>query len=378
MGSTHKALMARGLDSDRAGKLVADGWTLSKLKQAKREELDALGLEDNIVAQLLSEARPPIPEETLTKLLFNNRFQCCVCRDPKRSIIVHHIREWAESRSHDIANLAVLCLDHHGEAHSKRQLSQNLDPDTLLNFKDQWESAVKRFDAEAVYSAMRLEYSSWNFINELRVFEIAKELNVDFKAQPRWSRAFAAGIVNVDGIPLPVANDDLFYMYEGPNILDRYFYVSEVLNAVVRSLPVINVSDYLDKGTLGFGLALGDFIFVQGAHVFSPMTAKKSGTGRGQICEGVRRANQVEIRFVFDRWEATSSSAKNQWLTGTRNQGSLVHVKDLTREDGRLVVRGTVLGICSNHGSLKQREYANKWLEWTPANASRADKIWQI
>ena len=369
MRNTEKALMSRGLDSEHSAKLAQGGWTIAKLKQAPRQELQAIGLNEQFIDHLFKEQRPPIPTRNLMKVLFDNRFQCCVCRDPKKSIIVHHIAEWADSRSHDVENLAVLCLHHHDEAHTKKSLSQNLDAAALHSFKSKWESEVKQHDSESIYTAMRLQYSNWNFINELRVFEIAFTLNLKLDRIKYFMNAVMAGVVASDGLPIPVKNDHLFYMYEGGNIIQRYAYVASVLNEVIKRIPIINISDFLDKGVLGFALAPGDFIFVQGAHTFSPLTEKKSGRGRGQICEGVRRANEVEVRFVFDRWEATSSSAKSEWLTGTKNQGSLVHVKDLSREDGRLVIRGTVLGICSNLGNLKTREYADSWLAWRFSNA---------
>jgi len=374
MKGTQKALMARGIDSMQATKIANNGWTLKKLKHENEDSLRAIGLNDEFIRKLLKEPRPPIPNDTLMNVLFANRYQCCICRDPSQSIIVHHIDEWSISKSHNINNLAVLCLDHHDKAHSKKTLSQNLDVKSLQAAKQKWEEEVKQFDAEAILKAMRLDYSNWNFINELRVFEIAKTLGFKFNRFERFEDLVALGIVQSDGLPTPVRNETLYYMYEGPDILARYFYVTKVFHAVIHRLAVVNISDYLDKGTLGFAVVPGDFIFVQGAHTFSPTTNKKSGQGRSQICEGVRKANGVEVRFTFDRWEATSSSAKTCWLMGTRNQGSLIQVKDLSREGGRLIIRGTVLGICSNLGDLKTREYAQSWLEWIPKNRGDADK----
>lgn len=358
MRATQKALMARGVDADRAAKLAEDGWTLNKLKLATKDELKTAGLDSRFTKSLFQEARPPIPIDTLVSVLFANRYQCCICRNPKLSVIVHHIEEWAESRLHDAENLAVLCLPHHDEAHSRKTLSRNLDAKTLRDAKGKWEARVKRFDAESILSAMRLEYSNWNFMNELRIFEIARAIGIELGRVFQLDQLAKSGIVQSDGLPVPVSDDSLFYMYQGPTILARYFYVSEVLNLVIEKIPIINISDYLDKGVIGFALAPGDFIFVQGAHTFSPITQKKNGRGRGQICRGVRKANNVEVRFTFDRWEATSSSAKSEWLTGTKNQGSLIHVKDLSRDEGRFIVTGTVLGICSNLGDLKRRDYA--------------------
>ncbi|MPS37011.1 MAG: HNH endonuclease [Stenotrophomonas sp.] len=359
MNKTEKALIARGVDSAAAQKLRIDGWTVSKLKTSSEGELKAAGLSKEFIENLFKEQRPPIPEDILSKLLFDNRFQCCVCREPRLSIIVHHIDDWTRSRSHAPDNLAVLCLAHHGDAHSKKELAQNLDPKTLANLKKAWEAEVKRFDSESILEAMRLDYSNWNYINELRVFEIAKKLCVDFSTINGFFSLVAMGVVEPDGLPAPVANQDsLFYKYEGPKIINRYLYASEVLSRVISMLAIVNVSDWLERGVLGFALVPGDFIFVQGAHTFSPLTNKKDGTGPGQVFRGYRTANHVEIAFTFDRWEATSSSAKNEWLSGTKNQGSLIHVKDMSRKNGKLLITGTVLGICSNFGNLKTREYA--------------------
>lgn len=363
MHRTEKAFIARGVDSATAQKLRMDGWSISKVKTSSEEDLKAAGLSKEFIAKLFKEQRPPIPDDVLSKLLFDNRFQCCICRDPSLPIIVHHIDEWAQSRSHAPENLAVLCLVHHSDAHSKKELAQNLDAKTLLKMKEAWQAEVKRFDSESILKSMRLDYSNWNYINELRVFEIAREVGVDCSVVDHFSDLVAMGVAEPGGLPAPVANQgSLFYKYEGPKILQRYFYTSEILNRVVSLLPIVNVSDWLERGALGFALAPGDFIFVQGAHTFSPLTSKKNGRGPGQVCRGYRTANHVEISFTFDRWEATSSSAKNEWLSGTKNQGSLVHVKNIARENGKLLVTGTVLGICSNLGNLKTREYATSLL----------------
>ena len=147
---TKMALIARGVDSKTADNLIKSGFSLNSLKIKTKQELKKLGLDEAFINIIHNEVRPPIPNDILTKLLFNNRFQCCVCRDPKLPIVVHHIEEWAQSRSHNLENLAVLCLNHHDLAHSKKGLSQNLDEKTLRSFKKEWESKVKIFDQKAI------------------------------------------------------------------------------------------------------------------------------------------------------------------------------------------------------------------------------------
>lgn len=359
MKPIQKALLARGLDQASAATLAKHGWTLERIASSSAEDIGSLGLDSARLKRLVGSNRPPIPTKTLMGVLFSNRFQCCICRDPKQPVIIHHIDDWANSRSHDAGNLAVLCLHHHDLAHSKKSLSQNLTPAAIRDLKKQWESTVKHLDAELLLSAMRLEYSNWNYINELRLFELSRELQIDHRSNYYFDKAHYAGIIDQDGIPLPFAGWHLLYKYQGPNIIQRYLYISFLLQAVINKIQIINISDHLDRGLLRAAVAPGDFLYVQGAHVFSPQTRKRNGTGPGQIYEGVRRANGVEIRYVFDRWEATSSSAKTCWLSGTKNQGSLIQAKDISREDGTLIIRGTVIAICSNLGQLKNRDYTN-------------------
>src|SRR5436309_1038721 len=123
---TEIALITRGITSDKARQLREQGWTLSKLQASDNAALLALNLSDEVIKKIRADARPAIPPETLTKVLFSNRWVCCICGDPERPVIVHHIRPWATSCDHSAENLAVLCVQHHGEAHTTRGLEITL------------------------------------------------------------------------------------------------------------------------------------------------------------------------------------------------------------------------------------------------------------
>ena len=86
----------------------------------------------------------------------------------------------------------------------------------------------------------------------------------------------------------------------------------------------------------------------------------------------MRRANRVAVEYIFDRWEATSSSAKNIWLSGTKSAASVLQVKDIERSEGSVIVRGTALGIASGMDSLKTRDYALRWQGYWPSNTGGA------
>src|SRR5690606_29907859 len=124
------------------------------------------------------------------------------------------------------------------------------------------------------------------------------------------------------------------------------------------------LSDYLDKGVVLPAVLEGDFIACQGRHSFKPLNDVRKGMG--QDCRGTRRANDVEISFVFDRWGAASSSSHADWLVGTKSATSLLQVRNICREDGLVKINGTVIAIASFASPLKTREYAQSWLEWRP------------
>lgn len=354
MKNTVAALMARSFSVKKATSLAESGLTVTKLQTMQTGELTALGFSPTEIEAVRKGGRPPIPSETLSKLLFDNRYQCCICRDPSKPFIVHHIDEWSNSRSHKIDNLIVLCLEHHNKAHSKSTLSQNLDQKSLRDFKSQWESEVKNLDARSVIEALSGEYAHWAFINEMRLFELADEHGIHLKSLAAFYRANRDGIVDSEGHPLPVRTNT-FYKYEGPSILTRYAFMKELLEEVIEQIPVMNISDHLDKGVIMPSIFEGDFIITQGSHVFSPLTDVKKGIG--QDCRGIRRANNVEISFVFDRWAAASSSSKNSWLVGTKAAASLVQVRDIKREEGVVKLTGTVIAIASFIENAKLRRF---------------------
>ena len=355
LNRTEAALISRAVDSHTARRLRKDGLTLGRLKQHSRQELTALGLTDEAISGIRSGSRPPIPLDSLAHVLFASRNLCCVCREAGKPIVVHHIRPWAESRDHSPSNLAVLCPEHHGEAHSKHELSISLDGKKLTLLKEEWEAQVPRLDVIAILDACRLDHDDWYYFNHKRLFDLATELELEFVNLPRYQSALSAGSIDEAGILRPRAGGAP-YMYAGPDLINLYSYVREVMLLVLRQLRVTNISDCFDRGTLPTMLKPGDFVFVQGAHTFTPERGQ-SGTAE-QPCKGTRSANHVEVRYVFNKWEATSASAWGMWLEGRRLVGSLVRTKNIEHVESKLRISGTVYGICSALKGLKNREYS--------------------
>ena len=141
-----KAMLGMGIDSATADRLIENGFNAKSLKTLSESELRDLGLTQFQIEDVIGAGRPPIPEDILNEVLFKSKWACCICRDPKKAVIVHHLSPWAKSRSHAVENLVILCLEHHGEAHTIHQLTLNLTPDRIKDARDRWHALAETFN----------------------------------------------------------------------------------------------------------------------------------------------------------------------------------------------------------------------------------------
>jgi hypothetical protein len=117
----------------------------------------------------------------MNKLLFESGWACCVCGKTSGGIIVHHIEKYSESHSHDEDNLVVLCLNHHGEAHTKRELALNLTPDRLRAFKKLRSELVKQLhNREPLSANPEYSYQSINQIADSVAIVTAPVMSLQF------------------------------------------------------------------------------------------------------------------------------------------------------------------------------------------------------
>ncbi|MCG8911312.1 HNH endonuclease signature motif containing protein [Pseudomonas sp. DP-17] len=355
---TEKALLARGIDSATAKQLREEGWTLSKLKLKSNEKLQELGLTPKNILVLRADRRPAIPLENLSRVLFRNRWLCCICRDPKLPIIVHHISPWSETHDHSPENLAVLCPIHHGEAHNSRGLELTLTPERIRKAKLEWEKRVYKKDSIAIQQATQLQSANWWYFNHLRLFELAQANEIKPNQLLSFPVVYNLGLCDNTGNIIASAGPEDF-IYSGSNGKYLYGYMRELLSALLEKAIVRNISDNLDRSIVGHSMIIGDLCFVQGLHRFSDVSPAPKET---QLVKGTRAANKVEISFVFDRACATSVSAWYEWLRGNQYLGSLIQVNRYERQGEKLRVLGTVLAIRSGLEGLKTRMYENKLL----------------
>ncbi|MEK6243684.1 MAG: hypothetical protein AABM33_04205 [Pseudomonadota bacterium] len=221
----------------------------------------------------------------------------------------------------------------------------------MKDFKAQWEAKVEKLDPRAILDAARVNYSAWNYFNHMRLVELARVTGINLRRLQSFGQALTCKVVDNQGNILRPTRIGT-YLYAGGYGIQRYAYVKEMMDEILEGLKVTNISDHLDRGTLPSILTAGDFIFVQGAHTFVKIKGRA-----GESCRGSRKANGIEISYVFDRKEATSNSAWSMWLRGRQDAGSLVQVRSVRGNKDKLFLQGTVFGISSALQGLKQRVY---------------------
>jgi len=334
---TVRALVQRGFDTHSAESFHREGYTLGKLQGLTAQELDDLGI-SSTCQEALKGRRPPIPEKTLYDLLYHSSHICCVCHDPERGVIVHHIEPWAKSGSHDEQNLAVLCPLCHDKAHTKSSLTRGLTPSHVRHHKNEWQKKVSRDAAKALFKARPHSISGgfWDYFNRQRLLDCANGLNINLAAIPGCNT-----LLPNDGGLL-----DRTFRWAGTvrcGTNNEYSFFSSLLRTVCEQRDWIDLDRIWTRSQVRSLLMPNTLIALTGNHRFRMGGGPDHGPG--QVRTGYLRRKGIRLEFSFDPWECTSSSSYTHHLRGQWLCTSLGFVRSVTQPDGRLQINSTCLAI---------------------------------
>jgi hypothetical protein len=367
---TELAIIGMGVDSAKAHELRKAGHTATSLKQTSAENLKNLGISSHAINAFHTSKRPPIPPNTLKQVLYANRWSCCVCRNDKRPIVVHHLNPWKISHDHSFENLAVVCSIHHSKIHTKHELEQNLTMAMLSSHKKEWERQCREADNRLAMKDADLRFTTWFYFNHFRIHEMAKELGVIFKNIPGFQEAESRNICNKSGAIIKACPPDGF-LFCDQDRLPLYDYISNLFFSCMQLGNISNISDYLDKGFFSGQILPGDIVMVQGLHTYTPVTPRPKGS---EISTVLRKTNRVRIVSTINLEGATSTSSWCDWLRGQKNVCQILRVQEISRKDGNLVIEGTTLAIRSRDADFKHREYAARlWQTGLPYRHEEED-----
>jgi hypothetical protein len=86
--------------------------------------------------------RISIPRDVAAQVLFWSDRTCCVCREPRKDVQIHHIDETPSNN--DLENLCVLCFDCHNETQLRGGFGRRLDQETIRLFRVDWLQIVRQ------------------------------------------------------------------------------------------------------------------------------------------------------------------------------------------------------------------------------------------
>lgn len=348
--STYEALLKRSIGTLVARKIVESGLTISELKLKPKSDLIDLGLNEKQATSLLDESRPPIPDEIFYKVLHESKSVCCVCRNPNRGFIIHHLKEWSESHSHEFDNLVVLCLLHHDQAHTKKEISIEFSPERIKKLRDAWYKVVKAEDAKVIISKASTTEANWTYFNHKRLYELL-DSNIEPSTFKGFSILKSSNLLMNDGKMQnlsALAGEKSLHMYHTGEGHILYQYHKKLFEAVLEKLPIIIISN---KTTLQVKAIVneGSYIAFDGTQYFKNTTKLKAGLGQSRNC---RSRGNIVVSFSFDAWESTSMSAWADHLTGTKKALIIGQVRTIETKEDKLILHCSVLAIGFWFGSI--------------------------
>ncbi len=143
-------LLKYGISEEDTELLVANGYTKTKIESVKIKELEILFPSEKAKEIKIKLTRQPIQEEVFMRLIKETELHCPFCWNilEEKPIIIHHIDPYNETQDNSYNNLIVLCLNHHADVHTKREISKNNYPKKkLLYRKEEWIEELKEYKA---------------------------------------------------------------------------------------------------------------------------------------------------------------------------------------------------------------------------------------
>lgn len=344
MGKVQSDFMAYGIDSASA-KNLSKMYTVQQLKKQPAESLTSLGISQETADLLSHPTRTPIPSKTVEDVLAKSAFACCICHQHGLPIVIHHLTRWEHSHSHDPDNLAVLCLNHHGEAHSHHENSRNLTPQAIRNAREHWYAIIQKqkIEAERALDTIRRYSGRWDYLNLNYVLGFIDEHKILFDSRYRCD-LIAKGLLTENGT---ICSDKLkendaywLHFFDG-QYLKRY--IEEQLNIIIGCVPVRYIRDSLymqDK------IKPGELLLVDGQFHFKCLNKQTKGIGQTRKVWGI--VNHMKFEGEFDAWYCTSSSSHSSHLTGNKYATLLCLARNVEETATFDLVNCTVIGLGLN------------------------------
>jgi hypothetical protein len=297
--------------------------------------------------------RPPLPQRLKQPLLNESAFACVVCQDKADDI--HHKDK--NNANNDPANLVVLCKFHHNEAHTTRELSQNLTADRLREFKAKWVATVNEKRSQTASAAHQREIHefpigvTWGYINHKRVIQLASRKMLEEVDPDILQRCLQRSLVDQRGVLLQPVNwrprsnylrNTIYDWFpDGDNQAVHTLY-AELTDLLARKFQPIHLTD--ENWTRTFirhCIRDGSFIFVQKAHYFK---VERQDTENAHI-RAYTFKKHIRIEYFIDSKDMFGTTSISVSFSGHKSCSAFLQVKSFERNGKDLIMYCTPIAL---------------------------------
>jgi hypothetical protein len=302
-------------------------------------------------------ARKAIPITLKNKLLYESQYCCAICQ--KSGCQIHHIDQ--DHSNNAIANLTVLCVYHHDEAHTKRSMSNNLDARALRHAKYEWTKQVQNSRTLAATLEGQTQTAenerlssgvSWGYINHKRIIQMLHLGNLSSKGLRLLDYCRNKNMVDDSGIIIKPSNITISSSFVRNSVYDWFDYgddqrihslYSEMVDGVGCTANVIHLEPSVwTKARIKSLVSPGCSIFLNKGIYFKSVNETKENDQRR--CQTFK--NKVHVEFYVDTIDMFGTTSMTVSFQGHQSCSALLLVKSLSEnEDGELLLKCTPLAL---------------------------------
>jgi hypothetical protein len=302
-------------------------------------------------------SRKAIAMKLRLKLMYDSQYLCAVCQ--QRGSHIHHIDKDNSNNQED--NLVVLCTNHHDDAHTKRELSQNLTPSALRDAKRKWLTSVDEQRSLTATMAGQLSLTgnnslssigiTWGYINHRRVGQLAKPALLDLNAKSYFHYCVAKGIIDRRGILIKPARAKSANSYIQNAVYDWYEHGDDqrlhsiyttFVDQISRSVRPIHLErESWTKNRIKSLVRAGDFVFLNRAFYFKGLKETRTNQQR----QVYTFKQKIRVEFFVDTINMFGTTSMTVSFSGRKVCAALVQVKSMEEKKGTLVLYCTPIAL---------------------------------
>lgn len=301
--------------------------------------------------------RPPIPKALQQRLLYESQYVCCICQ--RHGVQIHHID--GDNSNNSETNLIVLCLEHHGEAHTIRSLGKNLDASGLRHAKKKWTNQVRESririatvggQKKMVGSAFLLAGIAWGYINHKRVVQIVDPRSFEGSDATLYQTCLRRGLVDDRGIIISPHGRKTNSSFVRGSIYDRFDFgddhrvhamYSTMVDHIGRSTNVVHIErEVWTKARLQALLKPGAVLFLERAFYFKNV----SSTANNEHRRARYFKRGIEVEFFVDTIDMFGTTSMTVSFVGHQSASALLQLKSMgVSEEGKLRLNCTPIAL---------------------------------